>query len=309
MRGAKYGDGNPWVEAEYQDIIAAVKRDQELEEAGWLDCFRRSNKTLYRTFLGMALQAGQQLTGANYFFYFGTSIFQSVGISDPFVTQIILGAVNFVCTFLGLYVLERFGRRKPLIIGAFWQSAWLFVFAIAGVVGGPRPTDISEGVGKLLIVSACLFILGYASTWAPGVWIFVGETFALRTRAKQAALATLSNWVWNFLISFFSAPIGDAIYFSYGFVFAGCNLANGIISYLFLYETADLTLEAIDMMYNDPDCKAWNSSSWTPPGVESRDQIKGKDASQAGEVGEWTNSPSAIPGEAEKNKANPLQVA
>ena len=55
----------------------------------------------------MALQSLQQLTGANYFFYYGATIFQSVGIQDSFVTQIILGAVNFVCTFGGLYVMER----------------------------------------------------------------------------------------------------------------------------------------------------------------------------------------------------------
>ena len=56
---------------------------------------------------GMSLQSLQQLTGANYFFYYGATIFQSVGISDSFVTQIILGAVNFICTFGGLYVMEK----------------------------------------------------------------------------------------------------------------------------------------------------------------------------------------------------------
>ncbi|PWZ01301.1 putative HXT5-hexose transporter [Testicularia cyperi] len=309
VRGAKYGDGNPWVEAEYQDIIAAVKADENIKEASWFDCFKPKNKTLYRTLLGMVLQAGQQFTGANYFFYFGTSIFTSVGLSDSFVTQIILGAVNFACTFLGLYVLERFGRRWPLIIGAGWQSFWLFVFAIAGVVGGPRPEQISDEVGKLLIVSACMFILGYASTWAPGIWIFVGETFSYRTRAKQASLATLCNWIANFLISYFSSPIANSIYFSYGFIFAGCNLVNMFIAYFFVYETADLTLEAVDAMYCDPNCKAWQSTKWVPAGYSSRDEVKGKEGSQAAEVGEWSNSPSALPGEQEKNKANPLQVA
>ncbi|KAJ1023439.1 hypothetical protein NDA16_003056 [Ustilago loliicola] len=309
VRGAKYGDGNPWVEAEYREIIAVVKADERIKEAGWIDCFKPRNKTLYRTLLGMVLQAGQQFTGANYFFYFGTAIFRSVGLSDSFVTQIILGAVNFGCTFLGLYILERFGRRWPLIIGAAWQSFWLFVFAIAGVVGGPRPEEISEGVGKLLIVSACLFILGYASTWAPGIWIWIGESFSYRTRAKQASLATFANWVSNFLISYFSSPIASTIYFSYGFVFAGCNLANCVIAFFFVYESSDLTLEDVDAMYNDPNCKAWHSTKWVPAGYTSRDQIKKKDDTQATEVGEWSNSPSALPDEQEKNKSNPLQVA
>ncbi|KAG5220089.1 hexose transporter hxt [Salix suchowensis] len=42
--------------------------------------------------------------GANYFFYYGATVFQSVGLADSFITQIILGAVNFVCTFGGLWV-------------------------------------------------------------------------------------------------------------------------------------------------------------------------------------------------------------
>jgi SP family sugar:H+ symporter-like MFS transporter len=61
------------------------------------------------SYTGMSLQSLQQLTGANYFFYYGATIFKSVGISDSFVTQIILGAVNFFCTFGGLYVMEKAG--------------------------------------------------------------------------------------------------------------------------------------------------------------------------------------------------------
>jgi hypothetical protein len=72
----------------------------------------------------------------------------------------------------------------------------------------------------VMIVSACMFILGYASTWAPGIWILIGETFATRTRAKQGALATASNWLWNFLLAFFTPFIVSAINFRYGFVFA-----------------------------------------------------------------------------------------
>jgi hypothetical protein len=67
----------------------------------------------------------QQLTGANYFFYYGATIFKSVGISDSFVTQIILGAVNFLCTFLGLYIMEKVrnraynAKRPPLMYHPF----------------------------------------------------------------------------------------------------------------------------------------------------------------------------------------------
>ena len=152
-----------------------------------------------------------------------------------------------------------------------------------------------------MIVSACLFILGYASTWAPGIWILIGETFPTRTRAKQGALATASNWLWNFLLAFFTPFIVSAIDFRYGFVFAckspapcfldlhadwcviACNLAGALTVYFFLYESSDLTLESVDQMYNDPTCKPWTSRRWAPPGYENRgDLIEQTKAAGAG---------------------------
>ncbi|KAK7452121.1 hypothetical protein VKT23_012226 [Stygiomarasmius scandens] len=248
--------------------------------SGWVDCFRPRNKTLYRTLLGMTLQSLQQLTGANYFFYYGATVFNSVGIQDSFVTQIILGAVNFGCTFGGLYVMEKYGRRKPLIIGGLWQSAWLFVYAAAGTAKVPQE---NPGIGKLMIVSACLFILGYATTWAPGIWILIGETFPTRTRAKQGALATASNWLWNFLLALFTPLIAGDIEFRYGFVFASCNLAGAVIVYFFLYESSHLSLESVDNMYNDPNCKPWTSESWVPAGYSDRnDLVEQTKAAEAG---------------------------
>ncbi|KAL1739959.1 general substrate transporter [Schizophyllum fasciatum] len=249
------------------------------QQSGWIDCFKPKDKILYRTLLGMALQSLQQLTGANYFFYYGTTVFNSVGLDDSFVTQIILGAVNFGCTFLGLYVMEKFGRRIPLIVGGLWQSAWLFVFAAAGTAGDP---ENNKGIGSLMIASACLFILGYASTWAPGIWILIGETFPTRTRAKQGAIATASNWLWNFLLAFFTPFITGAIDFRYGFVFAACNLAGAIVVFLFLYESSELSLEGVDQMYNDPTCKPWTSRTWAPAGYADRkDLVEQTRAAQA----------------------------
>ncbi|KAI0295058.1 general substrate transporter [Multifurca ochricompacta] len=266
---ASEAENNYALRREVEEIASHVQYEQSVR-GGWLDCFRVENKTLYRTLLGMALQSLQQLTGANYFFYYGATIFSSVGISDSFVTQIILGAVNFVCTFGGLYVMEKFGRRIPLIIGGIWQSAWLFVFATAGTVKDP---STHKGIGDLLIISACMFIWGFATTWAPGIWILIGETFPTRTRAKQGALATASNWLWNFLLAFFTPFIVGDIQYRYGYIFASCNLFASVFVFLFLYESSNLSLEAVDMMYNDPNCKPWNSRTWAPPGYRNRKDL------------------------------------
>ena len=132
--------------------------------------------------------------GANFFFYYGTTIFQSTGLNDSYVTSIILGAVNFGMTFPGLYVVEKYGRRWPLILGAAWQAIWLLIFASVGTSLDPVENKTS---GIVMIVAACMFIASFAGTWGPLAWVVIGETFPLRTRAKQASLATAGNWLGN----------------------------------------------------------------------------------------------------------------
>ncbi|EIW77731.1 hypothetical protein CONPUDRAFT_156916 [Coniophora puteana RWD-64-598 SS2] len=131
--------------------------------------------------------------------------------------------------------MEKVGRRTPLIVGDIWQSAWLVVFASAGTAEDPTH---NQGIGKLMIVSACMFILGYAMTWAPGVWILIRQSVDRR-----------ANWVWNFLLAFFTPFITKAIDYRYGYVFAACSLTGAVVVYLFLYESSDLTLEAVNMHY------------------------------------------------------------
>ena len=88
----------------------------------WVDLMFQAPRMPYRIVLGVVLQAFQQLTGANYFFYYvrvflsscrtgltvltpcnrAPVIFKGAGISNVFVTQMILGGVNFGTTFGGL---------------------------------------------------------------------------------------------------------------------------------------------------------------------------------------------------------------
>jgi SP family sugar:H+ symporter-like MFS transporter len=139
IRGVAVDDNDEQVRASWLDMERELREEELIPPTSWIGCFKVERKTLYRTILGMSLQVAQQLTGANYFFYYGATIFQSAGVSDPFLIQIILGAVNFISTFGGLYLLEHFGRRQPLIWGALWMTLWLCIF-------GVRPTIPTQSV-------------------------------------------------------------------------------------------------------------------------------------------------------------------
>jgi SP family sugar:H+ symporter-like MFS transporter len=229
----------------------------------------------YRILLAMTLQMFQQLSGANFFLYFSVTIFSSVSINS-FITQVILNTINFLATFPGLYMVEKFGRRKSLIAGSLWMFMCFMVFASVGYfaydVDDPSsPSNQTPGV--VLIVFAALFFCGFATTWGPMIWAIQSEIFPSRYRAKGMALSTASNWTWNFCIGFFTPFITKEINFAYGYVFAGCNLAAVFIVYFFVIEGTGKTLEAIDTAYLLK-VKPWKSSKWEPPSAEEMNRIR-----------------------------------
>ena len=77
-------------------------------------------------------------------------------------------------------------------------------------------------------------------------------------------ISSASNWIWNFLISFFTPFITSAIDYRYGYVFAACCFLGAAVVYFFLCESRGRSLEEIDTMYI-MHVSPLKSSSWTPP--------------------------------------------
>lgn len=271
LRGMKENPNHALVQDDFKEMEEQILEQNSAGQGTWLECFTGQPSGIprlaYRTFLGCALQFLQQWTGVNYFFYYGATVFNAAGIEDSILVQLILGAVNVAMTIPGLYLIERLGRRVPLVIGGLWQAAWLLIFAIIGIV---RPPIDYPSSGIVMIVSACMFIASFAATWGPFIWVVIGETFPLRTRAKQASLATSFNWLGNFLIGFLTPYADEGIGYAFGFVFFAMNFIAAAVVYFFLFETRALSLESVNMMYSDGSIKPRTSKKWVPPGYINR---------------------------------------
>ncbi|KAJ5516476.1 hypothetical protein N7527_008036 [Penicillium freii] len=273
---------------EFEEIREKHEEEKRNGKVTWMQMFRAPTMA-YRIAVGVALQALQQLTGANYFFYYGTTIFKGAGIPNSYVTQLILGAVNFGTTFLGLYLIEHWGRRRSLITGALWMFVCFMIFASVGHFSLDHEfPERTETAGIVMVVFACLFILGFASTWGPMVWTIIAELYPSQYRAQAMSLATASNWLWNFLLAFFTPFITGDIDFRFGYVFAGCLfLAAGLV-YFAVMEGQGRTLEEIDTMYRMK-VKPWKSSKFQFPADPS--VIRGsfdKDAPRSSHVADPT---------------------
>lgn len=181
------------VQLEEENLAAGVK---------WHEIFT-GPRMMYRTVLGMVIMAGQQLCGVNYYFYYGTTVFQSTGITDSYVTQIVLGVVNVVSTFPGLWIAQNVGRRKALIGGAVGMMVCFFIYAFVGHLKMDFADPFNTpAIGKVLIVFACLDIFFFAATWGPLAWLVVAEMYPPKYRAHCSAVATASTWFWNFMVGF-----------------------------------------------------------------------------------------------------------
>nr|AKN34558.1 hexose transporter 6 protein [Saccharomyces cerevisiae] len=258
---------DPSVLAEVEAVLAGVEAEKLAGNASWGELFSSKTKVLQRLIMGAMIQSLQQLTGDNYFFYYGTTIFKAVGLSDSFETSIVLGIVNFASTFVGIYVVERYGRRTCLLWGAASMTACMVVFASVGVTrlwpnGQDQPS--SKGAGNCMIVFACFYIFCFATTWAPIAYVVVSETFPLRVKSKAMSIATAANWLWGFLIGFFTPFITGAINFYYGYVFMGCLVFMFFYVLLVVPETKGLTLEEVNTMWEEG-VLPWKSASWVPP--------------------------------------------
>jgi SP family sugar:H+ symporter-like MFS transporter len=257
------------------------------------------------------LEAGQQLTGANYFFYYGTTIFAATGLSNSYVTSIILGTVNVVATLVGLWMVENIGRRKSMLGGAAWMAVCLFIYSFVGqyLLDHADPLSTPQA-GNIMIVFTCLFIAAFATTWGPLVWAIVGELYPARYRATGMAIAvssalqstqafanlnrkTATNWLFNFIISFCSTLITDKIDYFYGLVFAVSLVLLFVIVYFFMIETKGRSLEEIDTMYvlhvNPITSSKWDASSLAKDGLVDTDRLHmgtgGRNFSKAEQAG------------------------
>ncbi|KAG2413586.1 hypothetical protein HFD88_002775 [Aspergillus terreus] len=287
------GPNHRCVAQEMQDMKEKLDEERAAGKASWHEIVT-GPRMLYRTLLGIALQSLQQLTGANFIFYYGNSIFTSTGLNNSYVTQIILGAVNFGMTLPGLYIVEHYGRRNSLMIGAGWMFICFMIWASVGhfALDLANPQNTPQA-GAAMIVFTCFFIVGFSTTWGPIVWSICSEMYPARYRAICIGIATAANWTWNFLISFFTPFISSSIDFAYGYVFAGCCFAGVLVVFFFVNETQGRTLEEVDTMYV-LGVKPWKSASWTPPTGIVEDMHRAPGTPKKEVEAEHHNEPSEV---------------
>ncbi|KAF2085633.1 general substrate transporter [Saccharata proteae CBS 121410] len=254
---------DPALVEELSEITANHEYELSLGKASYLDCFKGNLGR--RLFTGCSIQALQQLTGVNFIFYYGTSFFQNAGFQNPFIITLITSCINVGSTFPGLYLVEKWGRRRLLLFGAIGMAVCQFIVASTGTA-----TSVSNlAAQRSMVAFVCIYIFFFASSWGPVAWVVTGELFPLKVRAKALSMTTASNWLLNWAIAYSTpylvnsgpgnADLGSKVFFIWG----GCCFVCIFFVYTMIYETKGLSLEQVDELYAKVD-KAWNSQGFVP---------------------------------------------
>ncbi|KAJ9116258.1 hypothetical protein QFC24_006773 [Naganishia onofrii] len=237
---------HPLVHEEIAELEALLAVEEQAGKGRWIDLLSTKHQLWKRTMNACVIQFVQQLNGQNFYYYFGPTFFAQsrVGLSS-YAIQFILGGIGeIVCAIIA-------GLSGHFLLAA---------------TGTPEDQLTSSNIrgGQLLVAFAIIQVLFFATFWGPTPWVVTGETFPLHVRAQGVAVATATNWLWNFLVGFFSSKIAADIGPLILLIFAGVLVFGCVYIYLMLPETSGLALEEIDEMYT-LHIKPWKSSSWIPP--------------------------------------------
>ena len=130
-----------------------------------------------------------------------------------------IGITNLIFTFVGLWLIDRLGRRTLLFIGSFGYIASL------GSVAWAFFTQ------HLSIVPACIFafIAAHAIGQGAVIWVFIAEIFPNRQRAEGQALGSFTHWIFAALLTTFFPKMVSAFAPSSIFTFFTCMMILQLI--------------------------------------------------------------------------------
>lgn len=195
--------------------------------------------------IGVLMAVFQQVIGINTVIYYGATIlgFAGLSMSSSIAQAVFIGVVNFVFAGVAVLLLDRVGRRAPLIAGTIGTVIGLIV------LGWYFTTSSSFQHHQVWIALAAMlfYIASFEISLGPIFWVMISEIFPLRSRAKAMAVCTVFNWLFNFLVSYFFLDAVAAIGRSGTFwMYAGLGIiATGFFAWR-VPETRNRSLEEIE---------------------------------------------------------------
>jgi SP family sugar:H+ symporter-like MFS transporter len=227
------------------EIRASLAKDHKPSFKDLLDPVTRNVRPI--VWAGLILAVFQQLVGINIVFYYGATLWQSVGFSenDALQINILSGVLSIAACLAAIAVIDKIGRKPLLLIGSAGMAVTLGVvawcFSQGAVVDGALHLPGSVGVTALIAANA--YVVFFNFSWGPVMWVMLGEMFPNQMRGSALAVAGFAQWIANFGISLtFPSMAAFSLVATYGF-YAVSALISFFLVQLWVKETRGRELE------------------------------------------------------------------
>ena len=185
---------------EIQDLVEQVEasRAAGAVKAGFFT--KRLSRPILLAFL---IALFNQLSGINAVLYFAPRIFEMTGLDDQaaLLQSIGIGVTNLIFTFVGLYLIDRLGRRTLLILGS------------AGYIVSLGLCSFAFSVESFGIVPFCIFafIAAHAVGQGAVIWVFLSEIFPNSNRAAGQSFGCFTVWFFAASLTFIFPKMVEAM--------------------------------------------------------------------------------------------------
>lgn len=185
---SQIGVENP--DAEISSIIASNQHEAAVSKSS--DFF--SSKHSKIIWLAFMIAFFNQLSGINFILYYAPEILSLSGLAekDSLLNSIAIGGTNLVFTFVGLYLIDRLGRKTLLIIGSLG-----YIVSLAMVAWSFQ----SHASPAFLMTFLLLFIAAHAIGQGAVIWVFLSEIFPNKIRATGQSFGASVHWVFAAIIT------------------------------------------------------------------------------------------------------------
>lgn len=193
--------------------------------------------------MAIAIAFFNQVSGINAIIYYAPRIFEMTGLgkSASLLSTVGIGVVNFVFTLLAMTIIDRFGRRKLMVVG----STGLIL-----TLGLVSRTFFVHDFGNMTVVFLLLaYIAFFAFSQGAVIWVFISEIFPNQVRAKGQSLGSFTHWLMASVIAFAFPYMAEHIGGGETFLFFTIMMVLQLILVIkYMPETKGKALEDIETL-------------------------------------------------------------
>ncbi|WP_409966132.1 Arabinose-proton symporter [Mycovorax composti] len=224
--------------AELANIQAAIAEKQISLSELWSTGFRKA------LIIGVILAILSQITGINVIMYYAPEIFKQTGADteSSFMQTIIVGTINFLMTLVAIRYVDRWGRKKLLLIGSLGMAICLLI------VGACFYYNIEQA--WLLLVAILAYISFFAISLGPLTFVVVSEIFPNPVRGRAMSVSIFFLWLSVYVVSQTFPMLLESLGAAYTFwIYMILSAVAFLFVVKFIPETKGKSLEEIEHLW------------------------------------------------------------